>query len=170
MLSDPVLVLNQNYQPLNVCRVRRAIVMLLQGRAELIENNSSPVRSAGFSITSPSVVRIDHHIRYRRPQVKLTRQRVFIRDGFMCLYCGTKSRELTLDHVTPRHKGGTHTWDNIVSACKRCNQRKAGRTPTEAGMQLLKKPFKPTNINQYVTYSHVSPSEWSKYLTWAHRS
>ena len=167
MLNDPVLVLNQNYQPLNICQVRRAVVMLLQGRAEVIENNSSPVRSPTFSMISPSVVRVGQQIKFRRLKTKLTRRRVFLRDRYTCLYCGVHTRELTLDHLIPRHQGGAHTWVNLVSACKSCNQRKAGRTPKEANMRLLKKPYKPTLNSHHILYPFGIPPEWQKYMAWA---
>lgn len=167
MLNYPVLVLNQSYQPLNVCQVRRAIVLILNGTAEVIEPNSSVIRSPSFSMISPSVVRLDHMVKQRRPQAKLTRRRVFIRDQYTCQYCGKQTRELTLDHLTPRHLGGKHRWDNIVSACKVCNQRKAGRSPKEAGMKLLRKPFQPSPACHYVIHPFPTPPEWEKYLVFS---
>ena len=164
MLSYPVLILNQNYEPLNVSQVRRAIVLILSGKAEVIENNSSVIRSPSFSMISPSVVRLAHMVKRPCPQAKLTRRRVFIRDRYTCQYCGKQTRELTLDHVIPRHMDGEHSWDNIVSACKACNQRKAGRTPKEAGMKLLRKPFHPPPDSHYVVYPLHAPPEWQKYL------
>jgi len=164
MLSNRVLVLNQNYEPLNVCRVRRALVLVLSGKAEVTENNSNLIRSPSFSIIAPSVVRLSHMVKRSRPKAKLTRRKVFIRDRHTCQYCGRQTQELTLDHIIPRHAGGEHTWENVVSACKDCNQRKAGHTPKEARMKLLRKPFPPSTDDYYVAYSLHTPPEWFKYL------
>lgn len=167
MLNDPVLILNQNYEPLNVCQVKRAIVLVLNGKAEVTENNSSAIRSASFSIIAPSVVRLAHSVKRRPPQrAKLTRRRVFVRDQYTCQYCGKQTRDLTLDHVVPRHQGGEHSWTNIVSACKHCNQHKAGHTPREAGMKLMRKPFQPSANDRYVIYPIHTPPEWRKYLAY----
>jgi 5-methylcytosine-specific restriction endonuclease McrA len=165
MLNYLVLILNQNYEPLNICQVRRAIVLVLNGKAEVTENNSSVIRSPSFSMISPSVVRLSHAVKRRpRSKAKLTRRRIFIRDEYTCQYCGKQTLDLTLDHVVPRHIGGKHTWDNIVSACKPCNQRKAGHTPKEAGMKLMRKPFQPSAGEQYIVYPSSTPPEWQKYL------
>jgi len=164
MLNYPVLILNQNYEPLNICRVRRAIVLVLSGKAEVTETDSNIIRSTSFSMISPSVVRINHMVKRPRPKAKLTRQRVFARDSHTCQYCGKKTPELTLDHVIPRHAGGEHSWENVVSACKACNQRKAGHTPKEARMKLSRKPFQPSNGAGYIFYPIETPSEWQKYL------
>jgi 5-methylcytosine-specific restriction endonuclease McrA len=164
MLNYPVLILNQNYEPLNICKVRRAIVMVLNGTAEVTENNSSVIRSPSFSMISPSVVRLSHMVRRPSQKAKLTRRRVFVRDQYTCQYCGKQTRELTLDHVVPRHRGGEHTWDNVISACKSCNQRKAGRTPREADMKLLRKPFQPRSSGIYVVSPFRTPPEWQKFL------
>jgi len=164
MLNNPVLILNQNYEPLHVCQVRRAILLILNGKAEIIENNSATVHSASFSMISPSVVRLGRMVKRPRPQPKLTRRRVFIRDRYTCQYCGKQIRDLTLDHVVPRHRDGEHSWTNVVSACKACNQRKAGRTPHEAGMKLLKKPSQPSGGDPYIIYPFHIPHEWQAYL------
>jgi 5-methylcytosine-specific restriction endonuclease McrA len=164
MLDYPVLILNQNFEPLNVCRVRRAIVLILQDKAEVIEDNSSVIRSPSFSMISPSVVRLAHMVKRPRPQVRLTRRRVFIRDQYTCQYCGRQTREVTLDHVLPRYMGGEHSWDNVVTACKACNQQKAGRTPREARMKLLRQPFQPPPADHYLVYPFCAPPEWQKYL------
>jgi len=164
MLNNPVLVLNQNYEPLNICRVKRAVVLILNGKAEVIQQNSGVVRSTTFSMISPSVVRLAQIVKRPRPYAKLTRQRIFSRDNYTCQYCGKQSHELTLDHVIPRYRGGEHSWDNVVSACKSCNQHKAGRTPQEARMNLLKKPFRPSGGDSHLVYPFHTPPEWHDYL------
>ena len=170
MLDDPVLVLNQNYEPLNICRVKRAIILILNGKAEILQNNSDQIRSATFSMISPSVVRLAHMVRRPRPQPRLTRHRVFSRDDHTCQYCGKQTRNLTLDHVVPRYRGGEHSWKNVVSACKECNQRKAGRIPSEAGMILLKKPYQPSGGNCHLVYPFNTPMEWNDYLMFNRKS
>ena len=125
MLNLPVLVLNQNYEPLAVCRARRAVVLLFQGKAEMLENGVGFVHSAYEIFALPSVIRIDRMIKRPRRERKLTRFEIFNRDHYTCQYCGKETRQLTLDHVIPRYRDGQHTWENVVSACVSCNRRKA---------------------------------------------
>ena len=123
------LVLNQNYEPLNVCSVRRAVVLVFRGKAEILEVGDEPLRGVGDArYDTPSVIRLQHFVRRPMPQLRLTRREVFARDGNRCQYCGRRS-DLTLDHVTPRHRGGPHTWENLTTACRTCNHGKGGRTP-----------------------------------------
>ena len=143
MTNLPVLVLNQNYEPLNICRARRAIVLLYQGKAEMLEDGSGFIHSVSSIFSLPSVIRLAYMIKRPRPERKLTRLEIFNRDQYTCQYCGKETRQLTLDHVIPRHRNGHHTWENIVSACIPCNRRKAGRTPEQAGMRLLHRPSPP---------------------------
>ncbi|MBI4297740.1 MAG: HNH endonuclease [Chloroflexi bacterium] len=163
MINSQVLVLNQNYEPLNVCRVRRAVVLVWQGKAEVLENGRGEIRGISLSLTIPSVIRLFHLIRRPRPQRRLTRRDIFLRDGYTCQYCGRKGRELTLDHVIPRHRGGSHDWGNVVSACKECNHRKAGRTPEQAGMKMLNHPTHPRYLGFVLFYS-CPDDQWLKYL------
>lgn len=142
-LASSVLVLNQDYQPLNVCNVRRAIVLLDHGKAEIVEESEALLRSFRSAFRIPSVIRMVYYIRRPRPVARLTRREVFARDDFTCQYCGLRTSDLTLDHVIPRHRGGQHTWENLVAACRGCNHRKAGRTPAEARMKLRCKPARP---------------------------
>ncbi len=166
MMNLPVLVLNQNYEPLNICRARRAVVLIYQGKAEMLENGSGFFHSANYTFPIPSVVRLDHMIKRPRPKRKLTRLEVFNRDHYTCQYCGRETRQLTLDHVIPRYRGGQHTWDNVVSACISCNRRKAGKTPTEARMKLMHHPAPPrSSIPFYIPYHYLqTQTEWHKYL------
>jgi 5-methylcytosine-specific restriction endonuclease McrA len=165
MTNSPVLVLNQNYQPLNICRARRAVVMIWRGKAEVVENNSDVMRSACIDIPVPSVIRLVYLIRRPPIRLKLSRREVFLRDRFTCQYCSKQTRDLTIDHVIPRRLGGEHSWENVVSACRACNQKKAGRSPQEASMRLLRPPAAP----RPVMYSfrrdgfHNHP-EWLKYV------
>ncbi len=160
-----VLVLNQNYEPLNVCDLRRAVGMLVGGKAEIVENGRGELHSASRMIAFPSVIRLAYLIRRPRPRVKLTRREIFRRDGYTCQYCGQKSSSLTMDHVVPRHRGGEHSWQNLVSACSGCNRRKGGRTPEEAHMALLHVPFEPRPSHVYLFGQHLEANEsWHKFL------
>jgi len=163
--SVPVLVLNQNYEPLNVCNVRRAFVLVDRGKAEIIENGRGYLHTTTLIFEIPSVIRLVYLIRRPRPQGRLTRRDVFLRDKFKCQYCRRPTRELTLDHVLPRHRGGGHNWENVVAACKSCNHLKAGRTPEEAQMYLLKEPYQPTYSYYRSFYQYLqSQSGWRKFI------
>jgi len=164
-MNTPVLVLNFNYEPLNVCDTRRALVLTVVGRASVIENGRGEIRTATAVFPRPAVIRLRHLVRRPRPRVRLVRREVFRRDNFTCQYCGESVRPLTLDHVVPRHRGGRHTWTNIVTACPVCNRRKGGRTPEEAGMQLLHVPFEPKSAGYQLFSPHLREhAEWSKFL------
>lgn len=165
MIDAAVLVLNQNYEPLNVCNVRRAFVLVHRGRAEILENGRGVLHSASAIFPIPSVIRLVYFIRRPRPQLRLSRREVLLRDAYTCQYCGRKTRDLTLDHVVPRRKGGAHVWENVVAACKPCNSRKAGRTPQEAHMQLRRQPFRPAVGTGYLFRHYLeSQAAWQKFL------
>lgn len=160
-----VLVLNQNYEPLNVTNARRAIVLLDRGKAEVLEHAQGSLRTTTASLQLPSVIRLVYMIRRPRPQVRLSRREVFLRDGYTCQYCGVKTRDLTLDHVMPRHRGGKHLWDNLVSACKSCNHRKGSRTPDEARMPLARPPRRPRSSVYYVFSPYLQhQTDWVKFI------
>ncbi len=163
--SLPVLVLNQNYEPLNVCNVRRAFVLVDRGKAEIIENGRGYLHSPTAIFEIPSIIRLIYLIRRPRPQGRLTRRDVFLRDQFSCQYCSKQTRDLTLDHVMPRHRGGAHDWHNVVAACKGCNHRKAGRTPQEAHMHLKRDPYRPTYSYFHTFYPYLEVQvTWRKFI------
>ncbi|MCC7366697.1 MAG: HNH endonuclease [Dehalococcoidia bacterium] len=160
-----VLVLNQNYEPLNVCNVRRAMVLVLRGKAEVLETGRHVIHTATTTFPLPSVIRLVNLIRRPRPRIRLTRKEIFARDGWLCVYCGRATKDLTLDHVLPRHRGGAHTWENLVSACKPCNHRKAGRTPQEARMDMHAQPHMPRVSIYYAFYPYLGTQlEWRKFV------
>lgn len=165
MVNFPVLVLNQNYEPLNICHVKRALVLLFRGKAEVLENGRGYLHSIKGVYDIPSVIRLMYFIRRPNRLRRMTKLEVFNRDNFRCQYCGVHARELTIDHVIPRKRGGQHTWENVVSACVPCNRKKAGRTPKEAGMPLLKLPQPPRNIGFYIPYYYLNTNnDWLKYI------
>jgi 5-methylcytosine-specific restriction endonuclease McrA len=166
-LNSSVLVLNQNYEPLNVCNARRAVVLVLNGKAEVLEQNHREIRTPTAVYHCPSVIRLVYLIRRPRPVVKLSRREVFLRDNHTCQYCGLQTKELTLDHVVPKHRGGKHTWENLVSACKPCNHRKGGKTLEESHMTLRRKPQPPRVGPYYAVYRRLDgePDEaWAKFI------
>jgi 5-methylcytosine-specific restriction endonuclease McrA len=165
MQDTAVLVLNQNYEPINICNARRALVLVFYGKAEVLEDNHAILHTSRAAYRCPSVIRLVHLIRRPWPKARLTRREIFLRDGYTCQYCGIKTRELTLDHVVPRHRGGQHTWENLVSACHACNHRKGGRTPAEAHMQLLHVPVRPKSTGMLLFYDYAQTyQEWGKFL------
>ena len=165
MINLPVLVLNQNYEPLNICRARRAVVLVYRGKAEMLEDGSGFIHSVGQTISVPSVIRLAYMIKRPRPKRRLTRLEVFNRDHYICQYCGEESRQLTLDHIIPRYRGGEHTWENVVSACIPCNRHKAGRTPEQAGMRLIRRPSPPGDkLPFYIPRQLRDQLQWHKYL------
>ena len=142
-MDGVVLVLNQNYEPLNVCNLPRAFRLLFGEKAEVIEYDHQMIRTPRTEFRAPSVIRLQYLIRRPRPRVKLSRREVFARDRHTCQYCGRQSHDLTLDHVTPRHRGGAPSWENRVTACKPCNHRKGGKTLDEARLRLRREPHEP---------------------------
>ncbi len=166
-MNSTVLVLNQNYEPLNVCNVRRAIVLIFDGKAEVLESHAAMISSATRSFSMPSVIRMVYLIRRPRPRVKLTRREVFIRDRYTCQYCGRHMHDLTIDHVVPKSRGGDHTWENLVSACKTCNHRKGGKSLREARMVLRALPAEPRAGMYYTIERRLDGrvvDTWSKFL------
>lgn len=166
-MDGVVLVLNQNYEPLNVCNLPRAFRLVFGAKAEVIEYDHQEIRSIRAVYRAPSVIRLQHQIRRPRPRVKLTRREVFTRDRNTCQYCGRTGSDLTLDHVLPRHRGGAHSWENLVAACRACNHRKGGRTPEEARQHLLRQPFEPRSdlYSLFTPYLEDPHNEaWRSYL------
>jgi 5-methylcytosine-specific restriction endonuclease McrA len=155
------LVLNASHQPLAVVSARRAVVLVLKDKAEVLVSNGLVFRSERYSIEAPSVVRLRHfvHVPFRA-HAPLTRRAVFARDGWSCQYCGAAAENL--DHVVPRSKGGAHSWDNVVAACRRCNSRKENRRPEDAGLRLARPPFAPPDGFR-LSLGRLEP-EWEPYL------
>ena len=166
-MDGVVLVLNQNYEPLNVCNLPRAFRLVFGEKAEVIEYDHQVIRTPRTEYRAPSVIRLQYQIRRPRPRVKLSRREIFARDRHTCQYCGIRTRDLTLDHVMPRHRGGRHTWDNLVSACHACNHRKGGRTPDEARMLLRRQPSEPRATSYYLFHQYLESERfagWTKFM------
>ena len=160
-----MLVLNATYEPINVCTVRRATVLLLKDKAEVVEVGTRDLHWATGSLPRPVVIRLNTYIVVPRDthRRKITRRAVFARDNWTCQYCGSRSN-LTVDHVIPRSKGGGSTWDNIVASCAPCNRRKADHLPDKAGMHPKRIPAMP----QPHVFIHVAtptiPAAWRQWL------
>jgi len=167
MINAPVLVLNQNYEPLNVCDIRRAFRLLGAEKAELVARNHQVIHTPTLAIDAPSVIRLVYLIRRPQPRVKLSRREVFARDRHTCQYCGMTSHDLTIDHIVPRHRGGRHEWENLVAACRACNHRKGAKTLTEARMRLLRDPRAPRADVRYLFGSYLADERngaWRDFL------
>jgi 5-methylcytosine-specific restriction endonuclease McrA len=160
-----VLVLNATYEPINVCTVRRAVVLLLKEKAEVLEHGDWELRSASRAVTRPVVIRLVSYVRVPRDthRRKITRRAVFARDDWTCQYCGARSN-LTVDHVIPRSKGGASSWDNIVASCAPCNLRKGSALPRQAGMRLQRQPRTPSPHVFIHVASPTIPAAWQQYL------
>lgn len=164
-MSERVLVLNQDFEPLNVCHTHRAIVLVIAGKAEIVANGRGYMITPSARFPKPSVIRLSHQIHRPRPKVKLSRRAVFRRDSYRCQYCGLEMGHLTLDHVVPRSRGGAHGWTNLVSACASCNRRKGGKTIEEAHMKLLTKPIEPRVTYPALFGLHLSDNqEWKGFI------
>jgi len=163
---NPVLLLNVSYEPLRVIGWQRAMTLILLDKAEIVEARDCLVRSAHETFVLPSVAKLTSMARWRRQHMKFSRTNVFRRDEFTCQYCYKRHspKDLSLDHIHPRSKGGRTTWRNIVTACKRCNQTKEDRTPRQAGMRLLREPFAPRWFDGELHNLHKE--EWGDYLGW----
>lgn len=160
------LLLDQGYQPLRVIPWQRAICMNFLGKVELVAAHARPVRTVSRDYPAPAVVRLLGPYRPQQYIVRFSRQGVHVRDRHTCQYCGVRlpRRELTLDHVIPRHRGGPTNWENIVSSCSPCNLKKGGRTPEEAGMHLANEPRRPRWTPPNMSGLDEVPPPWLDWL------
>ena len=149
-----VLVLNYDYTPLNVTSIQRGFILVDKGKAEIVKSDDNPIVSGYKKYVRPVIIRLLRYIKHYTRQLRANRNRIYKRDGYQCVYCGSH-RSLTLDHVIPKSKGGTNEWTNLVTSCQKCNLKKADRTPEQAKMVLRQKPFAPTLVNENVTLSKV---------------
>jgi 5-methylcytosine-specific restriction endonuclease McrA len=164
-MSHDVLVLNQNYEPLNVCQTKRAVVLLISGKAEIVVNSRGYIHTPTAQFPRPSVIRLENQVRRPRVRISLTRRAIFRRDNFTCQYCGIQSNHLTIDHVMPRHRGGAHVWENVVSACPECNRKKGGKTLEEVRMVPRRKPVEPSaNARSLFAHYLAEYNDWGPFL------
>ncbi|MDA8340800.1 MAG: HNH endonuclease [Actinomycetota bacterium] len=157
------LVLNATYEPLGVVSSRRAVLLVLDTKAELVHVTDRVYHSVRMSLPEPSVVRLVRYVAVPRQQrVAVNRRTVFARDGARCQYCGAVAENI--DHVVPRSRGGAHAWENVVAACRRCNSRKEDRLPAEAGMVLRRQPEAPRHRVQLLAQCGPARDDWRTYL------
>ncbi len=165
LLNGHVLVLNQNYEPMTICHVKKAMVLIFLGKAEVIEKiDGKAIRSVSHSFPYPSIVRLSTFVLKRRKGIMLSRKNVLKRDGYQCQYCGTRNQPMTVDHIIPKVRGGKDTWENLVTACIHCNNRKGDQTTDEVRMELLTKPRKPHPLSFIQNHAGVNDERWKPYL------
>ncbi len=162
-LTTVTLLLNATYEPLCVVSSRRAVVLILAAKAVAVHDTDQALHSATTVVAIPSVARLTRFVRVPYPaQVPLSRKGVFARDGGRCAYCGGSAT--SIDHVVPRSRGGPHTWDNVVAACRPCNVHKADRLLTETRLHLARHPSVPRRMSWVsVAVPHVPP-QWRPWL------
>lgn len=163
-MNANVLVLNQDYQPLSICSVQRSMKLIFLEKAELLHDDpKKELRTIRESFQFPSVIRLRSYIRVPYNKVVLSRRNIMRRDNFTCMYCGSKN-DLTIDHVLPKSRGGKDVWENLTTACEKCNVKKGSRTPEEAGMPILKQPYRPIPITFFRDYNGNVQEPWKPYL------
>ncbi len=164
-LIGHVLVLNQNYEPMTVCHVKKAIVLIFLGKAEIIEvMEGKAIRTVRTAYPFPSIVRMATMVHRQRNGILLSRKNILKRDGFQCQYCGSKHHAMTVDHIVPKVRGGKDSWENMVTACIQCNNRKGDRTPEEANMALMCRPRKPHHLSFIQKHVSMYDERWKPYL------
>jgi 5-methylcytosine-specific restriction endonuclease McrA len=163
-MNARTLVLTPWYLPYRVVCWEDAITLLYLDKVEVVVSYAQKVRSPSVTLALPAVIRMKKRVSTHRYRIRFSRVNVFMRDEFRCMYCGKEcaQRELTFDHVIPRSQGGRTEWANILSACNRCNTQKGNRTPAQAGMAPLRRPFKPDTLPmrpQRLDLGRI-PEEW----------
>lgn len=147
---ETVLVLNYDYTPLNVTSLRRGFVLVDKGKAEILREYENPIVTTVGNFVRPLIIRLLRYINYhKKKDLKMSRLKIYQRDGYKCVYCGTH-KKLTIDHVMPKSRGGLNTWENMVTCCFDCNSKKGNKTPQEAGMKMSVKPYKPSVFSELV--------------------
>ena len=164
-MQEPVLVLNANFEPINVCTTRRAMGLIFNRKASLVLNGRGVIQTVSTSFPKPSIIRLDKMIKRPRLSVRLTKREILRRDEYTCQYCGKGYSYLTIDHIIPRRLGGNHSWDNLVAACPACNHHKGGRTADQAQMRLLKIPKEPSASAMYLFSRHLMDNlDWLPFI------
>jgi 5-methylcytosine-specific restriction endonuclease McrA len=161
--AGPVLVLNASMEPLSVVAPRRAVVLVITEKAEIVHENGAWFRSEHLRFRAPTVVRLSRYVHVpRRTHAGLSRRAVFLRDRNRCQYCGSVAEDV--DHVLPKSRGGPHSWENVVAACRRCNATKQDRTPREAGLRLARPPSAPPPAFWLLVRAGGVEADWRPYL------
>lgn len=157
------LLLNASYEPLCVVPWKRAIVLVMDGKAEVVKNSDREISSAHDTVPMPSVIRLTRYVQVPyRARLSCTRRGILARDKHVCQFTHCDRRADTIDHVMPRSKGGAHSWENVVAACRKCNFKKADKTMEQMGWKLKSKPVQPKG--QFLLLGMKPRSEWEEYL------
>ena len=164
LLSNIVLVLNANYSPMTICTAKRAISLYFLDKIDILSNYDESISSPSLSLDLPSVIKIRTYVKNNNMAVEISRKNVLVRDNYECQYCGKKSKSLTVDHIIPKFRNGQDTWENLVAACKNCNQAKGEKTPEEANMPLIRKPKRPNRIHYFQRLVRKKQADWRPYL------
>ena len=164
LLNRAVLVLNANYSPMMICTAKRAICMGYLNKVDVLASYSDQVHSPSITLDLPSVIKIRDYIRYDNLSVDLNRKNIIARDEHICQYCSITKIPLTIDHIIPKGRGGMDTWENLVTACKPCNQKKGDRPPDEAGMVLNRIPKRPNRLHYFQRFVKDQQKDWRPYL------
>jgi 5-methylcytosine-specific restriction endonuclease McrA len=150
---------------MSVCNAKKAIILLFLGKAELVEaSDGKVIRSVSLSMPLPSIVRLGVYIHVPYKKIILSRKNILRRDGHRCVYCGRSDISLTVDHIIPKARKGEDTWENLVTACVECNNRKGDRTPDEAHLKLLRKPMRPNHVTFIRHFVGNIDDRWKPYL------
>ena len=164
MLNLPrVLLLNYSYEPIMVVSVKKAIILYILDKIDILEKSEKNIRSLYLTVPVPYVIKLKQYLYVKPRELALTRVNVIKRDDGICQYCGSKSSSITIDHIIPKDKGGKDSWDNLVAACKKCNIYKGNYLLNEINMKLLKKPSRPSYLLHLQKYKGKH-STWDPYL------
>lgn len=164
ILNTRVLILNQTYEPLAICRLDKAIILTFLQKADVVSNYKNiTINSSNKSFAVPSIIKLNRYVKMPYKKIEFSRRNILKRDNHTCQYCGSKS-SLTVDHVHPKSRGGQDTWENLTTACVKCNNKKGNRTPKEANMVLISEPYKPSYHGFLKTTIGKTEKEWEQFL------
>ncbi|MDI6840212.1 MAG: HNH endonuclease [bacterium] len=163
-LNKICLVLNQNYEPLSITHIKRAVCLIYLGKAEIVEPYPFEVHTVSTSFIAPSVLRLLYFVHVKRPNLPLTKRNILKRDNYTCQYCGAKGVPMTTDHVIPKRLGGEDSWENLVCACIKCNNKKRDMTIEEVRMKLIRSPKRPHFFFIVHNLITIPDSRWKQYL------
>ncbi len=164
IINRRVLVLNQNYEPIMVTGVKRAINLYFNEKIEVIEKYKESLHSPSITIPMPSVIRLKDYIRFKKRGIMISRKNIMKRDNYTCQYCGKKGVQMTIDHLVPKQRGGLDTWENLVAACMPCNSKKQNQTLKDCNMKLIRRPRKPSIIIFLQKFVSNKQQNWKPYL------
>ena len=163
MINKKVLLLNQSYEPLMITNVKRAIILIMNKKVDLVEKYNDYIYTINSSLVAPSVIKLKYYIRFRKT-IAPNRKNILKRDNYMCQYCMRVNVSLTIDHVIPKDKGGSEKWENLVAACSDCNSKKSNKLLKQTNMKLYKKPMKPSHLFYFQKHAYEYQTSWKPYL------